>query len=548
MRKSDPYFFTPKVIGQIPYLYVQRYIYPNNKRKTESFSLGPIRDIEKIFTTLMSTARTLFFGEALLYFFSQEIGLQEKITKDFLIDKMNEKEIIHFHWLTVLRSIRPFSKYRLFRYIPQSYMSLETQVPHYTSIYYTMDDIKDLPNYFTHLSNFLAQSLHYTPKETHFDTTTIYFFSDYDFFRRKGFGKDGKRGSPLIKLSMACSEDYFPLEYKIYPGNVSDITTFKEYLQKMYKDPFFKEKTVVFDAGCYAFDIIQELEENKVYYVCSADITKYYLFSEPKESIKPKKRKKRSQIIPLPLECPEEPVQKIILNEQEWTIKPGIYQGKRVIIAFNEDHHREASAKLDQKIDLVIKFAKEVKGRTLESKKGKIQSLINGLGLKALLEIIEEQSDLHIVKKNEKIDKRRKSLRKIVLITNYDYSISSIKILEQYLRRTTIERVFRYLKSPIDLRPVYHWKERRIRAHCFIVALGFLILAGFRLYLLYQHQVSVTFEQLIEILQISSIIVLEPKRGFYMPYLSNQKKWINELVTSWKIPIKYTENPLLSFK
>ena len=42
------------------------------------------------------------------------------------------------------------------------------------------------------------------------------------------------------------------------------------------------------------------------------------------------------------------------------------------------------------------------------------------------------------------------------------------------------ERAFRELKSSLDVKPMYHWTERRIRGHIFICFLGLVLELGLR--------------------------------------------------------------------
>lgn len=44
-----------------------------------------------------------------------------------------------------------------------------------------------------------------------------------------------------------------------------------------------------------------------------------------------------------------------------------------------------------------------------------------------------------------------------------------------YKELNEVERGFRSLKDPIGMRPIWHWNERRVRAHIFVAALAFLI-------------------------------------------------------------------------
>jgi len=38
-----------------------------------------------------------------------------------------------------------------------------------------------------------------------------------------------------------------------------------------------------------------------------------------------------------------------------------------------------------------------------------------------------------------------------------------------------VERAFRALKTPVEIRPVYHWTDRRVRGHIMVCVLAFLL-------------------------------------------------------------------------
>lgn len=54
-----------------------------------------------------------------------------------------------------------------------------------------------------------------------------------------------------------------------------------------------------------------------------------------------------------------------------------------------------------------------------------------------------------------------------------DSSLSDAEVVEAYKGLAVVERDFRNLKAiDLDLRPVYHWTEKRVRAHVFICMLA----------------------------------------------------------------------------
>ncbi len=76
----------------------------------------------------------------------------------------------------------------------------------------------------------------------------------------------------------------------------------------------------------------------------------------------------------------------------------------------------------------------------------------------------------------EKIREEEKYDGKYVLLTNSDLSAEEVALAYKGLWR--MERVFRELKSTLELRPVHHWKDRRIRGHVMICFLAFLLEAA----------------------------------------------------------------------
>jgi hypothetical protein len=60
---------------------------------------------------------------------------------------------------------------------------------------------------------------------------------------------------------------------------------------------------------------------------------------------------------------------------------------------------------------------------------------------------------------------------KWVLRTNTD--LPAAEVAEQYKNLWRIERAFRTLKSPLEIRPLYHWTERRVRAHVAVCVLAY---------------------------------------------------------------------------
>jgi hypothetical protein len=493
------------------YVYIQRVVYAGKNRKIESFSLGTVENIAKIITTIQESNESLFFGEVLLYCFTQNEKynqLLETILQPCLLSK---KENMMLHWLINTRILVPSSKQRVLRHFSHSAFSELMPSPESNAIYELMDKFKTPEAYFETYVQQVLSKLKYTPEWHHFDTTTIYFYSDYDELRTRGFGKDGRKGSPLIKLALSCTEDLIPVMYKVYPGRESDQTAFQEFIEKIKFRPDLKQKIITFDAGCYSFKKVKQLETEGFNYVCMADISTHSLEGTPQE---------------------------YIIDDDNWVLQPGSYKGRRVLEAYNDTHHLAAIEKLSRKMGLVTQFIESVVGRTPDTKLKKVQELINGLGLKRLLEITLSDNNLVLTVHEEQVQTQKDKLKKLVLMTNLPETTSDTTLIQYYLKRSSIEQVYRYIKSPFEIRPVYHWKQRRIHSHVFLVLLGYFHLTILRYYLSFRYSTSFTLEKLLEDLTYTTIIRSEPRSGKYLLHLGKQPTWIVNVVKKWNINLQ----------
>ena len=76
------------------------------------------------------------------------------------------------------------------------------------------------------------------------------------------------------------------------------------------------------------------------------------------------------------------------------------------------------------------------------------------------------------VKKNRKALAWEETIDGMLMLETTDLKNPTEEIVKRYKELAEIERGWRTLKSSLLLRPVYHWTERRIRAHIFICVLA----------------------------------------------------------------------------
>jgi transposase len=68
-----------------------------------------------------------------------------------------------------------------------------------------------------------------------------------------------------------------------------------------------------------------------------------------------------------------------------------------------------------------------------------------------------------------------KALEGKYVIQTEELDLSAVQAVEAYKELSEVERSFRELKDLVELRPIYHQRPKRVRAHIFVAALAFLL-------------------------------------------------------------------------
>lgn len=269
-----------------------------------------------------------------------------------------------------------------------------------------------------------------------YDVTTIYFESDgNDDLRKTGFSKDGKHQHPQIVLGLLVSKSGYPLAYEIFEGNKFEGHTMLPVIEAFKKKYRLDNLVVVADSGLLSNENIQQLEEGGYEYILGA-------------RIKVSNRQLKEQILKLQLKNGEKksievnPITRLIVSYSEGRAKKDAYNRERGL----------------KKLEKQIKSGKLTKAS------------INNRGYNKFLEI---QSEIKINIDQQKIieDQSWDGLKGY--LTNS--KLIDDEVLENYKELWQIEKAFRIAKTDLEIRPIYHRKQRRIEAHICIAFVAYKV-------------------------------------------------------------------------
>lgn len=267
-----------------------------------------------------------------------------------------------------------------------------------------------------------------------FDCTTIYFETfEEDSLRRNGYSKDLKFNQPQVLLAMMVTKEGLPIGYQVFEGDVYEGHTVINALKMIKKNRRLGKVIFVADAGMFNkenLEELDELEEEKIEYIVGARIK-----NMPKD------------------------LQAKILDKSNYTVvSKGFeigefeYKGRKLIVSYRQKRANKDAHDRDKAIErLRKKLTKQKKARAYLSNYGNKKYLkIEG---ESLIELDEEK-----IKQAEQWDGLKGVMSNAEDITNPE-------ILEQYNNLWNVENAFRVTKHDLKIRPVFHWKPERVKAH-----------------------------------------------------------------------------------
>lgn len=282
-----------------------------------------------------------------------------------------------------------------------------------------------------------------------FDVTTLYFESfEADELRNFGFSKDCKFNQTQVVLALVTNRDGIPITYELFPGNMYEGKTLIEIIENLKNNYDVKNIVLVADRAMFNEANLSLMEENEIRYVVAAKLRS--MSAAIKDEILSEKAYQA---------C-------VISNELQWskTIQLPETPQRQVLVSYSPKRAKKDHADRQR---LIEKLLKKVKNRKL-----KLTQLVNNTGSKKFIRVVQDEA----VMDEQKIQNDAQWDGLHGVITNIqDQHLSSI--LERYRGLWKIEEAFRINKNDLKMRPIYHFTERRIRAHMSLCFLAYTLVA-----------------------------------------------------------------------
>ena len=322
-----------------------------------------------------------------------------------------------------------------------------------------------------------------------FDVTTLYFESvEVDALRTFGYSKDQKYHCTQVVLALATNSDGLPIGYELFAGNTAEVKTLIECMRNWAGSMKIDKVSFVADRALCSKANLELLEQNHLSYVVAMPLRRSL------------KAHEQAQILQTQLAAPCEVEGDLLwVREFDWL-------GRRLIVTYSSKRaHKDQSDRqaLIDKLNAKLGKAKKeiidpatgeikIKASTKASTKAsstasstastKANATVKTANAKKLitnsgyLKYIEQADAGGVFVLDEDKLHNDAAWDGMHAIVTTDRTSSASQLLARYRRLWVIEDSFRLMKHNLAIRPIYHFKSERIKAHIGICFLAFALI------------------------------------------------------------------------
>jgi transposase len=303
-----------------------------------------------------------------------------------------------------------------------------------------------------------------------YDVTSTYFEGLADpAVAKRGYSRDHRADCVQINIALVVSREGMPLGYEIFAGNTTDVTTVKQIVESM-EDRFGKVNRVwVMDRGMVSAANIAWLSSTGRRYVIGTA---------------------RSELGRFAKQIGEKADWHQIREDIEVKICRGP-DGKETFVLCRSASRSEKEKAIHERFSKRIEEGLQSLGNRIEKSKtaldrGELQRQIGRLlernsraSARYAISVIEDKSTPAGVKlkwntRSEWDDWAKLTEGTYILRSNI-HDWTDEQLWKTYIQLTEAEAAFRIQKSDLCIRPIWHHKQARIKAHILICFLAYVL-------------------------------------------------------------------------
>jgi transposase len=385
------------------------------------------------------------------------LGLSRRLELVRLLDRRSSRERDLCLAMVVQRVIAPGSKLQMTRAFSQSTLASELLVEgaDEDELYKALDWLLARQE---RIESALARRHLRDGTLVLYDVSSSYFEGRSCPLAKLGYSRDGNRGTLQIVYGLLCAQDGCPIAVEVFEGSLHDDKTLPSQIDKL-KDRFgLKTVIVVSDRGMVTKANLERLGQTEG----AAWITAL----------------KAPQVKRL---VDQGTLQLTLFDEQNLAeIDSDDYPGERLVVCRNplvaQDRARKREDLLRATERELEAIAKRVEQGTLQGQSAiglAAGAVWNRWRVKKHFELEIADTSFSFARKTEQIEAEAALDGIYVLRTSASQqALHAPDVARAYKQLKEVERGFRSLKGPLELRPIHHRLEDRVKAHVFLCMLS----------------------------------------------------------------------------
>jgi transposase len=358
-----------------------------------------------------------------------------------------------------------------------------------------------------------------------YDVTSSYFEGDRSItaedIRRYGYSRDHRPDRRQILIGLVMTRDGIPLAHHVFEGNRADKKTMVEVVKDLKERFEIKRAVFVADRGMLSEENLEAILDAEFDYILSLPmrhsvaVTKLLKETKGRWNEDPKA------------------AEQFYLDESE--------EPARYAVAYDPKLAQQTRKKRQERFAKAERFIKNVQTRleragktprprgrplTVQGAFEAIHDYLRDRKLDRYYQVQMTEQGVKVTANNKARHLEEKIDGKLVVESSCA-DLGAKELILRYKELADIERAFRTLKSTLEIRPMYHWTEKRIRAHVFLCVIALQIQRYMRSRLSQSH---LSVERAIQRLQTLKAGTLQTPSGTakYLAALEDKHKEVFE--------------------
>ena len=297
-----------------------------------------------------------------------------------------------------------------------------------------------------------------------YDLTSTYFEGEgVCELAEYGYSRDHRGDRAQVVIGLAVTQEGLPITHRVFPGSTVDVTTLEPMSEELQRRFGLQDPVLVADRGMFSADNVAALALSGQRYILAlrsrqqaegqlaVDLAELAGLARPRD----------------------------VKAEWQWReveMLPGL-RHLVVYSAFKAQHDFEVrDRRLRRAVADLRRLQTQARADKLSASRliERVTKILSQHKCARYFTYQAAPGRLSFRLDREQYSQQRRHDGVFVLESNHP-SLTTAEIVQSYRQLMEVERAFRVLKSLVKVRPIYHYRDRRVETHIFICFLAYLL-------------------------------------------------------------------------